>query len=75
MLPLLAQRVVVDLRHEYTSVTINSAEEMEELKEWRNSPKGKSSMEESRCRYKSGGGNKGGSGGKVHFIDKAIAAA
>ena len=32
-------------------------------------------MEESKCRYKSGGGKKGGSGGKVHFTDKAIAAA
>eukprot|EP00957_Ditylum_brightwellii_P105268 8024314-Ditylum_brightwellii.AAC.1 len=48
---------------------------MEELKEWRNSPEGKVWMEEFRRRYKSGGGNKGGSGGKVNFTDKAIAAA
>eukprot|EP00957_Ditylum_brightwellii_P057370 4350388-Ditylum_brightwellii.AAC.1 len=48
---------------------------MGELKEWRNSPEGKASMEESKHRYKSGGGYKGGSGGKVHFTDKAIAAA
>eukprot|EP00957_Ditylum_brightwellii_P018450 1387722-Ditylum_brightwellii.AAC.1 len=48
---------------------------MEELKEWRNSPEGKALMEESRHKYKSGGGNKGGSGGKVHFTDKGIAAA
>eukprot|EP00957_Ditylum_brightwellii_P164743 12543243-Ditylum_brightwellii.AAC.1 len=48
---------------------------MEELKEWRNTPEGKASIEESRHRYRSGGDNKGGSGGKVHFTDKAIAAA
>eukprot|EP00957_Ditylum_brightwellii_P180097 13719085-Ditylum_brightwellii.AAC.1 len=32
-------------------------------------------MEESKRRYKSGGGKKGKSGGKVHFTDRAIAAA
>eukprot|EP00957_Ditylum_brightwellii_P097576 7431468-Ditylum_brightwellii.AAC.1 len=31
-------------------------------------------MEEFKQKYKSGGGKKDGSGGKVHFTDKAIAA-
>eukprot|EP00957_Ditylum_brightwellii_P055232 4186628-Ditylum_brightwellii.AAC.1 len=43
--------------HKFSEFKKLTPEEMEELKEWHNSPKGKASMEESRCRYKSGGGS------------------
>eukprot|EP00957_Ditylum_brightwellii_P065015 4931696-Ditylum_brightwellii.AAC.1 len=50
--------------HKFSEFKKLTPEEIEELKEWRNSPEGKASIEESRHRYRSGGGNKGGSGGK-----------